>query len=474
MKKFLYLDVFSGISGDMFNGALIDLGVDQHHLEHELAKLGLHEYHLHVGRGKKCEIEGVKFDVHCHPHHHEEHTHSHEPHSHPHAHGHSHSHPEEHSHSHEDGHEHSHSHSHEAERADTQAHTHGDDGHHHEPHTHDHHHHEEDRSYANIKSLIERSSLSPWVKAKSLAVFARIGRAEAKIHGVTLDEVHFHEVGGIDSIVDIVSACIGLEALGKPTIHSSTPLDGTGWINCAHGRFPIPAPATLAILGEAGLPLTQCEEPNELITPTGAALLAEFVEQTGPMQGVVARKIGYGLGTRDNRTRPNVLRAILGEQATCTGQTSRPWDTDEVAVLQTNLDDTTPEILGHFVELALQKGALEVFYTAATMKKNRPGVLLSVLCSVEKADDFSELILRETSAFGVRESRSPRKKLQRRWEKVMTPFGEVSIKLGLLGDEVLHRSPEYETCKNLAAQSGTPICIIYEAARQAAREIAKP
>jgi len=204
------------------------------------------------------------------------------------------------------------------------------------------------RTFADIRQLIGASALSDWVKQKSLAVFHRIAVAEGKIHGLPPEQVHFHEVGAVDSIIDIVGACVGLELLGKPRVLAGPVLEGVGWIDCAHGRFPIPAPATLAILGARGIPLSQCEEPNELITPTGAALLAEFAEAFGAMRDLVAEKIGFGLGTRDNKTRPNVLRAVLGESR-AEGRGPRAeahdWQTDTVAVLETNLDDLNPEIL---------------------------------------------------------------------------------------------------------------------------------
>ncbi len=225
------------------------------------------------------------------------------------------------------------------------------------------------------------------MKQKAVAVFQRIAVAEGRIHGLPPDQVSFHEVGAVDSIIDIVGACIALEMLGKPRVLASPVVEGTGWIDCAHGRLPIPAPATLAILGARGIAVSQCDEPNELVTPTGAALLAELAESFGPMQGVVAEKIGYGLGTRDNETRPNVLRAVLGEvdQPKVRGHraatAAHDWETDTIAVLETNLDDLNAEILGNFMEKALAAGALDVFHTPIQMKKNRPGVLLTVLCA---------------------------------------------------------------------------------------------
>jgi uncharacterized protein (TIGR00299 family) protein len=436
--KFLYLDLFSGIAGDMFIAALLDLGVDARRLERELKKLKLDGYHLHISRRQKSAIAGVKFDVHiAHEHHHE----------------------------HADDH-----------------------GRHREhEHPHDHHHdhrHEERRNFSEIKQLISRSKLSAWVKRKSIAVFQRIAVAEGKIHGLPPDEVHFHEVGAVDSIVDIVGAAISLELLGKPRVFASPVIEGTGWIDCAHGRFPVPAPATLAILGARDIGITQCDEPHELVTPTGAALLAEFAEGFGTMENLVAEKIGFGLGTRDNQTRPNVLRAVLGTQSTVHGPQSKTgiatqssirldWETDRIAVLETNLDDCTGEILGSFVETALAAGALDVFHTPIQMKKNRPGVLLTVLCAETDADKFGELMLRQTTAFGVRKTIAERRKLRREFAGVKTPFGKVSVKIGKLGGKVLQAAPEFESAKILAAKAGVPVKQIFEAVAASRQSAAK-
>ncbi len=446
--KTLYLDVFSGLSGDMFIGALLDLGADFRQLEYGLAKLNLEGYSLAHRRAAKCGIEGVKFDVlltepapvpasegpdyHAHSH-----AHSHGPGDHSHAHG-----P-------------------------------GDSG----------HSHDGSRNFHQIKLLIRASTLSDWVQEKSIAVFHRIAVAEGKIHGMPPEQVHFHEVGAVDSIVDIVGGCLALELLGKPRVLASAVVEGTGWVRCAHGRMPLPAPATLEILGARGIALTQCEEPRELLTPTGAALLAEFAESFGPMSGLVAERVGYGVGTRDNDTRPNVVRAALGEVAgesnscsafsvqsdkTVTAAT-HDWDTDTVAVLETNLDDVSGEVLGAFVENALGAGALDVFHTPIQMKKNRPGVLLTVLCAAADADKFAALLLRETSAFGVRRTLAERRKLKREFLTVQLPQGEVTVKIGRLDGAVVQVAPEFESCKQLAAKSSVPLRAIYEAALAAAR-----
>jgi pyridinium-3,5-bisthiocarboxylic acid mononucleotide nickel chelatase len=419
--KTLYLDLFSGISGDMFLAALIDLGIEAVQLERELEKLRLDGYHLHVTRGHKSSLEGVKFDVHLSS----DHDHGKESPAQGHAHPHSHAHP-----------------------------------------------HEHGRTFAQIRQLIAGSQLSDWVKQKAVAVFQRIAAAEGKIHGLPPDQVGFHEVGAVDSIIDIIGACLALEMLGKPRVLASPVIEGTGWIDCAHGRFPIPVPATLAILGARGIPLSQCAEPNELVTPTGAALLAELVESFGPMQGLVAERIGYGLGTRDNQTRPNVLRAVLGESV-IEGQesgaaTGAPdWETDIIAVLETNLDDLNAEILGHCMEKALAAGALDVFHTAIQMKKNRPGVLLTVLCAEADADRFTEMLMRETSTFGVRRYVAERRKLRREFLTVQTAHGAVTIKVGRFDGKVLQAAPEFESCRKLAEQAKVPLKEIYEAALRA-------
>ena len=418
--KTLYLDIFSGISGDMFIGALLDLGVDVVQLERELEKLGLREYHLHVSRQERGAIAGTKFDVHlttgpAHRHSHGEGAHSH---------------------SHEHGPEHSHEHVH-------------------------------GRTFADISKMITRSLLSPWVKEKAIAVFQRVAVAEGKIHGHPPESVHFHEVGAVDSIVDIVGACVALEMLGRPRVLAAQPIEGTGTIRCAHGTFPIPAPATLEILRARGVTLQQCEEPGELITPTGAAILAEFAESFGPMRAQTVEKIGYGLGTRQNKTRPNVLRAVFGEESKVQGPRSEvsgglDWETDTIAVLETNLDDINAELLGAFVEQALAAGALDVFHTPVQMKKNRPGVLLTVLCADSEADKFSELILRETTAFGVRRTWAERRKLRREMTTVKTKFGDVAVKLGRLGGKVIQAAPEFESCRQAAARAGVTVREVYE------------
>ncbi len=298
--KTLFLDCFSGISGDMTVGALVDLGVKPSTLEWELSKLDLGDFHMHFAREQRQQIEGVKFGIH------EGATHTHaqdEPaHEHQHCCGHDHDHdhgPAHHEHA-EPDHSHAHEHAHDHDQG-TEVHD----------HEHEHHHHAHGRSHGQIRALIEASELSPFVKKHALGIFQRIAVAEGKIHGMPSADVTFHEVGALDSIADIVCACVGLEALGVEKVFVSSLHEGRGTIECAHGTFPLPAPATLEIL--VGIPLSQIDEPHELITPTGAAIVAEFGASFGPMPRMKSEKIGYGVGTRHLDSRPNVLRAVLGE-----------------------------------------------------------------------------------------------------------------------------------------------------------------
>jgi len=423
----IYLDLLSGISGDMFVGGLLDLGASLATIETELGRLGLAGYHLDTRRDAKCGITGTRFEVHLDP-----------PHASPAA-----------AAAPPPGAAHRHSHG--KTRSS-----------HPEPHR-------EHRTFREIRDRIRASGLSPWIRDRAIAVFERLARAEGKIHGQPPDHVHFHEVGALDSIVDIVSACIGLDHLGRPRVLAGRVIEGTGWLECAHGRLPIPAPATLELLAERGVTVSQCEEPHELVTPTGAALLAEFAETFGPAPALALERIGYGLGQRDLVTRPNVLRLWLGEAAAAPAGAGHDWEADTIAVLESNLDDVSGEILGHFVEQALAAGALDAFYTAVQMKKSRPGTVLTVLCAAGDAERFSEMILRETSAFGVRRTSAERRKLRREFQKVATPYGEVTVKVGWLDGRVLQAAPEFESCRAVALRESVPVKSVYAAALQALR-----
>ena len=441
-ERMVYLDCFSGISGDMTVAALIDLGVPPSVIDWEVAKLDLGA-HLHVDRRQSQSVTGVKFTVHegeaaeCSGADAEPHTHEHE---HPHDQGHTHSH--EHTHSHDHPHEHDHDHVH------------------HE-HTHSHEHpHVHGRTHGQIRALISASELSDFVKTKSLAIFARIAEAEGRIHGVPAEDVGFHEVGAVDSIVDIVAVCVGIEHLGCPVIGSSVLFDGSGWIDCAHGRYPIPAMATLEIL--KGIPFRQIDEEFEFVTPTGAALVAEFSQYYGPMPELVVEKIGYGLGTRTLPGRPNALRAVLGE--TASERAPSLLERDEAVLLETNLDDLTPELLAAATQRLMDSGALDVWITATTMKKQRVGWLLSVLVEVERESEFAEAILRTTSAFGVRRSVLGRWKLARSFHEVTVAGFPIRIKIGTIGIERVQASPEFEDCLTVATETSLPVRAIYEKA----------
>lgn len=423
--RILYFDCFSGISGDMTVAALRDLGVGEEVFHGAIASLGLgDEIHAHFSRGTRQNIAGVKFDVHEHQGRSEVGGRRAEGIEVTHAHGRGH-------HSHE-GHSHPHGH------------------HHGEGHVHG-------RNYREIREMLEKSPLVEGVKTRALAVFHRIAVAEGRIHGIPAEDVGFHEVGAADSIADIVAACAGIHALGPLRIEASVPVEGTGWITCAHGKFPIPAPATLEIL--SGIPLRQVGEETEFITPTGAALLAEFSGRFGPMPEMKIVKTGYGLGTRDTPPRPNVLRAVLGEV-----QDSESAESDEISQIETNLDDITPELAAAAMHRLFQAGALDVFFTAAQMKKNRPGFVLSVLCHPDKTDDLARILLTETSAFGVRIHTAKRYKLRRESREVATPYGPVTIKLGFLGDDLVQAAPEFESCRAVAEAAGVSVRDVHLAA----------
>jgi uncharacterized protein (TIGR00299 family) protein len=442
--KVLYLDCFSGASGDMLLGALIDLGVKLSTIEWELGKLELEEhFHLHADREKRQSIEGIKFTAHGAGAHEcaGEKEHKREAGKKEATPAHSHAHHDEHGHGHDHVHDHSTDHG----------------------HNHDHEHHGgEERSFQEIKKLIRDSGLSDFVKERATAIFQRVALVEAKVHGVTPEKVTFHEVGALDSIIDIVGFCVALEKLGQPQVLASPLVDGTGWVECAHGRYPVPTTATLELL--KGIPLTQCDEPHEMITPTGAAILAEFATSFATMQELKVERIGYGLGTRHLESRPNVLRAVLGEQVSAENAIGAERDT--VALLETNLDDCTGEVLGAAQEKLFAAGALDVWMQPIQMKKNRPGVLLSVLAEPAKADTLVELILTQTTAFGLRRSTMERTKLRREMKTVTTEYGPVEVKLGYLGKKLAQVAPEFESCRKAAEKNNVAVQKIYEAARK--------
>ncbi len=478
--RVLFLDCFSGISGDMTVGALCDLGVKPSSFEWELSKLDIGDFHMHFERKQRKNIEGVKFGIHAGS------THTHDqdedPDEHGQVHAHAHEHESEHEHEHGHAHEHEHDHDEHEHRHGVEPHAHDHHGHEHGPgcdhaHAHEHEHeldeHSHGRSYVEIRALLESSDLSDFVKKHALSIFHRVAVAEAKIHGTPVESIGFHEVGALDSIADIVLACAGIEELGVERIYVGKLADGHGWVDCAHGRFPIPAPATLEIL--RGIPVGQIDEPFEFITPTGAAIAAEFGHGFGVMPPMTIGKIGYGLGNRQLENRPNVLRAVLGELATDDAAATPAangggFATDTVTQIETNIDDLSPEIVGATIDRLLAAGALDAFFTPAQMKKNRPGVLLTVLCEPAKVDALSALIFRHTSSFGLRLSEKRRLKLERRFETVGTAYGEIQVKLGFdAGGNLLQVSPEFESCRVVAERADVPLREVYAAAVQAQR-----
>lgn len=332
------------------------------------------------------------------------------------------------------------------------------DHHHHHHHGHDHHH-APHRGLKEIGAMIDRSELPEEVKARAHRVFRRLGEAEARIHGTTIDAIHFHEVGAMDSIVDIVGACLALHKLGVDAIAVGPLPQGHGTIECAHGTFPNPAPATVELL--RGHAVVSVDEPFELVTPTAAALLAEWKTCDRAPSGAVVKAIGYGIGHRELKSRPNLLRAILLEVQASANEV-------ECLVLETNLDDVSPELIGVLSGRLLAAGALDVFAVAAQMKKQRPGVLLTTLARPSDRDALLDLIFRESTTFGVREYTARRTILARRFDTVTTPYGEVRIKVGEWKGADVVRAPEMEDCVLRAQERGVSVRAVYEAAQRAA------
>lgn len=321
----------------------------------------------------------------------------------------------------------------------------------HEPeHAHRHLHH--------ITDMIDASSLSAAQKELAKRIFTRLGEAEAQVHGTTIRKVHFHEVGAVDSIADIVGSAIGLDLLGVDRIVCSPVPTGAGQIEIAHGRVGVPAPATAEML--KGIPLATSSVDAELTTPTGAAILATVVDEFGPLPSMRIETIGYGAGSKDFKEQANVLRLIVGESAN--GQTA-----DQVWVLETNLDDISGEVIGHCITLLAEAGALDVYATAIQMKKNRPGTKLSVLCDLDRIPKLEKIIFRETATLGIRRWPVSRHKLERRPHTVETSFGPVLGKLAILSDGSTSFSPEYESCRQVADKKQVPLREVYDAARQA-------
>ena len=311
------------------------------------------------------------------------------------------------------------------------------------------------RNLADLKRIIEKSTIGDDAKRKSVAALKALARAEAKVHGIAVKKVHFHELGAVDTIVDIVGAVLGLELLGVDDVRCSPVSLGSGTVRCAHGVFPVPAPATAELL--KGLPVRQTGEDREITTPTGAVLMRTLCSRFGPMPAMAVSHIGYGAGANPGNKggRPNMLRLFIGEHPAGA-------ETDEVFILSANIDDATPEVCGHALERFLAEGALDAWAAPVVMKKGRPAWTLSVMCTPEVVEQMEDIFFRETSTFGVRRQPAGRTKLERKTAKVKTRWGTVRVKIGLLDGKVVSASPEYDDCRTLAAGHGVALRRVYE------------
>ncbi len=397
----LHLDCASGISGDMFLGACLDMGLPLALLEETVERLGLEGVELRVERAKRGGLAGVRFSVF------------------------------------RDGRP--------VEGAGSEGASH--------------------RQLSTILRMIEESGLSTGVVERASALFRRLGEAEAQVHGVGLEEVHFHEVGADDSIVDLVGAAVALKHFGPARVSSSTVVVGSGTVSTRHGVMPVPAPATALLL--EGIPITSGGASGELTTPTGAVIVREFVDEFEPSATAAPRRIeksGIGLGSRELADRPNALRL---QKVTPTTSAGGPWR--QVAVLECQVDDATGEAIGYAVEsLLLEAGALDVFATAIQMKKSRPGVAITVICRPEHSSELAERLLLETGSLGCRRTVVDRLEAERSIFTVPTPFGEVRVKQATISGRSLGSAPEYEDVRRLASEQGVPFRDIYRAALRAA------
>jgi pyridinium-3,5-bisthiocarboxylic acid mononucleotide nickel chelatase len=384
--RIAYFDCFSGISGDMVLGALVDAGADLRTIEAELRKLGLEGWSISAEKVKRGAIFATQVKVET------------------------------------------------------------SEGHHH-------------RGLSIILGRIEKAGLAPRAADRARRIFTRLAEAEAKVHNMPVEEVHFHEVGAVDSIVDIVGAAIGFELLGIDEFACSALDVGAGQVKTAHGLLPVPAPATAELL--RGAPMYTSGIARELVTPTGAAIATTLSTRYAQIPEMTLRAVGYGAGSADLTEKANVLRILIGENAT--SEAGEHWDAP-VSVIETNLDDMSPQIYGYFVERALAAGALDVFSTAVQMKKNRPGVLLTILCDTAHTARLMDLVFRETTTIGVRTYDVRRKVLDRESVPVETPFGKVRMKVSRMNGSVLNATPEYEDCQRLAAKKGIPLKQVIAAA----------
>jgi pyridinium-3,5-bisthiocarboxylic acid mononucleotide nickel chelatase len=320
-----------------------------------------------------------------------------------------------------------------------------------------------ERHLVEITAIVDASELASSIKLQANAIFGRMAEVEAGIHGTTLDHVHLHELGGVDTIVDVVGCLVGLDALGIEKVYASPLPMGRGFIRGAHGQIPLPAPATVALL--KGVPIVGSDIEKELVTPTGAALLSALAAGFGPIPQMTLTAVGYGAGGRDLPV-PNVVRLLLGDQGVPAG-----LGAESVVVLETNIDDLNPQIYDHVMARLFKAGALDVFLTPIQMKKNRPGTLLRVICRPGDSGPLTDILLRETSTLGVRQQIMGRMSLPREFRTVKTPYGDVRIKIASLAGGVRRAAPEYDDCRRLAEETGAPLRDVYRAAERAAEQV---
>lgn len=330
-----------------------------------------------------------------------------------------------------------------------------------------------DRHLHNIEKIIDDSSLSDGVKVRAKSIFRRLAAAEAKIHGVDVQKVHFHEVGALDAIADVVGACIGFEMLGIERFVCSKIHVGSGFVTMEHGKYPVPPPAVAELL--SGVPIYSTEIEGELITPTGAAIITTLCDNFGRMPEISVEKTGYGAGTRDHKGFPNVLRLMIGESTEETNaKDSDGLITEELVLLETNVDDVSPQVLGYVLDRSLELGALDVWFTPIQMKKDRPAATISVLCSKDLRMTMLDLLYAETTTLGVRVSNINRTSMPREVIAVNTPYGNIDVKVAAIGGRVINVMPEYEQVKLIARETGLPFREVQaEAIRCFAAESAK-
>lgn len=402
--KALYFDCSSGISGNMTLGALLELVEDKEAFVEELMKLGVDGYHIDITTQVKNGITGTHVDVILddHHHHHEHHDHEH--------------------------HEHHH---------------------HHEHHDHKHHHehrHHAHRNLFDVNQIIDESSIHEDAKDLAKRIFLRVAMAESKVHNESLENVRFHEVGAIDSIVDIIGTAILIQKLNPDVIYSSVVNDGYGFIECAHGTIAVPVPATSEIFANSDVISRQINIDTELVTPTGAAIIAELASRYGVMPAMNVKRIGWGCGTKELSI-PNVLKVTLGETTD---------NDDRITVMETNIDDCTGEVLSYTMEKLFDAGALDVFYTPIFMKKNRPAYRLTVACYKDKRDILKDIIFKETTTIGIRYREEERFVLKRQMKEIDTEYGTVRLKCCEHNGEI-YEYPEFEDLKSIAIKTGLPI-----------------